>query len=191
MWLVIGLGNPGAKYLLNRHNIGFMALDHFAAGLGSPKFKDERQALVCRCKLDDEEVLFVKPQTYMNKSGESVRALMDFYKIDFGKIIVVHDEIEQAFGVIKVLKNRGAGGHNGIKSITEMLGTQDYLRLRLGVGRPPDPRMDLAAYVLQDFSSDEKTLMNRYLEVAGDTIESIIFDGSEKAASKFNRSALE
>jgi PTH1 family peptidyl-tRNA hydrolase len=187
MWLIVGLGNPGGKYAMNRHNIGFMALDAYAASIGNPVFRDERKALVTRFKIENEEVLFAKPQTYMNRSGESVRDLMAFYKIPVERLIVVHDEIDIGFGAIKIHQNRSAGGHNGLKSINECLGTQDYVRIRLGVGRPPHPKMDVAAYVLQNFSSEEQGHLHEFLAVAGDAIESIIFDGYSKAASKFTR----
>src|SRR5271167_2924365 len=113
--MIVGLGNPGGKYSLIRHNIGFMALDAYSTGIGSPKWKDEKQALVTRLKIEDQEVLFVKPQTFMNKSGEAVRALMDYYKVDLAQVLVLHDEIDIGFGAIKVQKNRGPGGHNGLK----------------------------------------------------------------------------
>ena len=189
MWLVVGLGNPGGKYALTRHNVGFMALDAYAASIGGPKWKEERQALVTRFKMEDEEVLFAKPQTFMNKSGDSVKALADFYKIPLEKIIIVHDEIDQGYGAIKIHKNRGAGGHNGIKSINENFGTQDYIRLKLGVGRPANPKMDVVAHVLQPFNPEEQDQMHEFLGVAGDTIESLIFDGLGKAATKFTRPA--
>lgn len=190
MWLIVGLGNPGGKYALTRHNIGFMALDAYAASVGGPTWREERKALVTRLKIEDTEVLFAKPQTFMNKSGESVQALMDYYKIPLEKLIVLHDDIDQGFGAIKIHKNRGAGGHNGLKSINELMGTQDYIRLKLGVGRPPNPKMDVAAYVLQAFSQDEQTQLHDYLSVAGDAFESIIFDGLSKAATKFTRGPL-
>lgn len=175
-----------------------MALDAYLVSLGdpgqstrvTPRWKEERQALVLKLKLEDTEVLFVKPQTFMNKSGESVRALMDFYKIPLEQIIIAHDDIDQGFGAIKIHKNRGAGGHNGLKSINEVLGTQDYIRLKLGVGRPPNPKMDVAAYVLQNFSEKEQTDLHDYLAVAGDAIESVIFDGLSKAATKFTRGPI-
>jgi PTH1 family peptidyl-tRNA hydrolase len=189
VWLVVGLGNPGGKYALTRHNVGFMALDAYATSIGGPRWKDERQSLVTRFKIEDTEVLFAKPQTFMNKSGESVQALMAFYKIPLEQVIVVHDDIDQGFGAVKIHKNRGPGGHNGLKSINEKLG-QDYIRLKLGVGRPPHPKMDVAAYVLQAFSSEEQGHLHDFLAVAGDAIESIIFDGLSKAATKFTRGPI-
>lgn len=185
MWLVVGLGNPGGKYVLTRHNIGFMALDAYATSVGGPRWREERQAFITRLKIEDTEVLFAKPQTFMNKSGESVRALMDFYKIDIEKLIVIHDEIDIGFGAIKIHKNRGPGGHNGLKSLNECLGTQDYIRIKLGVGRPTNPRMDAAAHVLQAFTLEEQEHLHEILAKAGDAVESIIFDGLNKAATKY------
>jgi PTH1 family peptidyl-tRNA hydrolase len=191
MWMVVGLGNPGGKYLMNRHNIGFMALDNFTAGIGNLPSREERKSVTCRFKMEDQEMLLVKPQTFMNKSGEAVHALMDFYKIDLSHLIVVHDEIEIPFGTIKIQKNRGAGGHNGLRSINEVLGTQDYYRIRLGVSRPPNPKMDVAAWVLQNFGPEEHSQLTPFLDAAGDALESLIFDGFEKAATKHNRNVLE
>jgi PTH1 family peptidyl-tRNA hydrolase len=191
MWLIAGLGNPGAKYLLTRHNIGFMAVDNFLAGAGRPPQKEEKNALVYRFKMESQELLFAKPQTFMNKSGEPLRALMDFYKIGLENLIVIHDDIDQSFGAIKIQKNRGAGGHNGLKSINEQLGSMDYLRLKLGVGRPTIPQMDVASYVLQNFADEEKAQISPFLNVASDALESLLFEGYEKAATKFNRAFFE
>jgi len=190
MWLVVGLGNPGGKYALTRHNIGFMVLDAYSVSVGGLRWKEERQALVTRFKIEDQDVLFAKPQTYMNNSGESVRALVDYYKIPLENLIVVHDEIDIGFGAVKIQKNRGPGGHNGLKSINEHLGTQDYIRIKLGVGRPSNPRMDVAAYVLQAFSPEEQEHLHDFLAHAGDAIESIILDGLSKAATKFTRGPI-
>lgn len=190
MWLVVGLGNPGGKYALTRHNVGFMVLDAYSVSVGGPRWREEHQAFTTRMKLEDVEVLFAKPQTFMNKSGESVRRLMDFYKIPIENLIVVHDDIDQGFGAIKIHKNRGPGGHNGLKSINEQLGSQDYVRLKLGVGRPSHPKMDVAAYVLQNFAPEEQSHLHDFLAVSGDAIESIIFDGLSIAATKFTRGAV-
>jgi PTH1 family peptidyl-tRNA hydrolase len=185
MWLIIGLGNPGKQYALTRHNIGFMALDLFAAGLGVSQWNEEHKAQTAKVKLDGEQVLLVKPQTYMNLSGTSVQALMTFYKIPLEKILVVQDDIDQPFGGMRFHKNRGHGGHNGIRNISELMGS-DYARLKLGVGRPLHPEMNVADYVLQKFSSEEQSKMPDFLNKAGDAIESFIFDGIQKSSSKFN-----
>jgi PTH1 family peptidyl-tRNA hydrolase len=190
VWLIVGLGNPGGKYALNRHNIGFMALDAYSTSIGAPRWKEERQAFILKFKMEDEEVLFALPQTYMNKSGESVRTIKDYYGIDIAKLIVIHDEIDIGFGAVKIQKNRGPGGHNGLKSINEMLGTQDYTRLKLGVGRSTNPHIDVATHVLQNFSSEEQPHLHEFLAYAGDAMEMLIFDGYDKAATKFTRGAL-
>lgn len=196
MFLVVGLGNPGAKYLLNRHNIGFMALDRYFEGAGGrPNWKEERKALVARAKITGQgavaqDVIFVKPQTFMNLSGESVRALMDFYKIDLDHLLVVHDELDIPYGAIRVQRNRGAGGHNGLKSINEQLGSQDYTRLKLGVGKPPDKRWDIANWVLSNFFEDEAPHLPEFLDIAGDAIESFILDGFQKTATRFTRDGV-
>lgn len=186
MWAIVGLGNPGAKYALTRHNIGFMAIDNFARGLGGDLNKTEHKALTLKLSADGQELILVKPQTYMNKSGESVIPLMQFYKIEASQLIVVQDDIDQPFGRMKIQKNRGAGGHNGIRSISEQLGHQDYIRLKLGVGRPSNARIPIEDYVLQPFSTDEQNRLGDFLNLAGDALEAIVFDGFERAANKFN-----
>ena len=187
MWLVVGLGNPEPEHLLNRHNIGFMAIDAMIASDRVPRWRSEMSALTLKASFDGKEILFVKPQTYMNLSGRAVRSLLDYYKIELNNLLVVHDDIDQKFGSMRVQRDRGAGGHNGIKSITEQLGTQDYIRLKLGVGRPSDPRFDVAAYVLQNFSSEEMRQMSSFLDQGADAIECVVREGWEKAANTFNR----
>lgn len=186
MFLIVGLGNPGTKYALTRHNIGFMALDLFSESLGaSSAWKEEQKAFTLKVQIDGEQVLLVKPQTFMNLSGTSVQALMAFYKISPEKLLVLHDEVDQVFGQMKFNKNRGHGGHNGIRNISELLGP-DYARLRLGIGRPPHPEMSVADFVLQKFSSEEMSKMPDFLNKAGDAIETFIFEGLQKASSQFN-----
>lgn len=186
MYLIVGLGNPGTKYALTRHNIGFMALDLFSTSIGaSSAWKEEHKALTLKVTIDGEQVMLAKPQTFMNLSGQSVQALMTFYKIPLEKVLVLHDEIDQAFGQMKFNKNRGHGGHNGIRNISELMGP-DYARLRLGVGRPAHPEMNVADYVLQKFSEEEMSKMPDFMNKAGDAIEAFIFEGLQKASSQFN-----
>ncbi|MBX3032286.1 MAG: aminoacyl-tRNA hydrolase [Bdellovibrionaceae bacterium] len=186
MWLIVGLGNPGTKYALTRHNIGFMAVDYLLRSLEAPANRTDFKALVNKFKWEGEEVVTVQPQTYMNLSGDSVRPLMDFYKIPLEKLIVVHDEVDLPFGKMKLQKNRSHGGHNGIKDITAKMASQDYLRVRLGVGRPSDPRFNVADYVLQKFSDEEMAAMPAFLNRATDAIEALIFEGLAKAGNRFN-----
>lgn len=186
MWLIVGLGNPGNEYKITRHNIGFMAMDAFLRSVQAPAAKQEHKAFTWKMKMDDVDVLMAQPQTFMNRSGESVQALMNFYKIPLENLVVIHDEIDQAFGQLKIQKNRGHGGHNGVRDITEKLGSMDYIRLRLGVGRPPHPSMNVADYVLQKFTSEEMNQLPDFFQKAFDAVESIIFDGIQKASTKFN-----
>jgi PTH1 family peptidyl-tRNA hydrolase len=190
MWLIVGLGNPGPKYALTRHNIGFLAVDLFFQSLNAAnpnlRWSEEHKAHVCKTKIDDLPVVLAKPMTFMNRSGESVQALMSYYKIDQEHLLVIQDDIDKAFGSLRFHKNRGHGGHNGIRDISEKLGSQDYTRLKLGVGRPTHPEMEVADYVLGKFSSEEQPQLSDFLNKAGDAIESILFDGLSKASTKFN-----
>lgn len=186
MWLIVGLGNPGGEYKLTRHNIGFMAVDYFLKGLGNPPIQNKFKAEVAQVKWKDEQLLFCKPQTFMNLSGESVQPLMGFYKIPQDRLIVIHDDIDQPFNQMKIHKNRGHGGHNGIRSISGLLGSADYIRLKLGVGRPENPNFPVADYVLGKFSKEEFDVMPTFLNKGIDAIESIILDGVQKASTKFN-----
>jgi peptidyl-tRNA hydrolase, PTH1 family len=191
MWLVVGLGNPGNKYALNRHNIGFMAVDVLAREHRATE-RSEHKALTYHITLENretktsEKIIACKPQTFMNLSGDSIRALCDFYKIDTQKVIVLHDEIDQPFATLKVQTQRGHGGHNGIRDTHEKLGHNKYLRIRLGVGRPADPRFDVADYVLSNFSKEEMAALPDFLNLGLAALESIIFKGYEKAANQFN-----
>lgn len=186
MWLVVGLGNPGNQYKLTRHNVGFMAIDYLIQGYGNPAVKNQFKAEVAQIKIKDEPVILCKPQTFMNLSGESVQPLLGFYKIPQEKLIVIHDDIDQPFNNMKIHKNRGHGGHNGIRSISGLLGSADYIRLKLGVGRPENPNIPVADYVLGKFSQDEFNQMPDFLNRGCDAIESILFDGIQKASTKFN-----
>lgn len=186
MWLITGLGNPGNQYSLTRHNIGFMAVDYFLKAGGNPPMKNQFKAEVFQGKLDEHPLLFCKPQTFMNLSGESVQPLLGYYKIPLDHLIVIHDEIDQPFGQMKIQKNRGHGGHNGIKSISGLLGSADYIRLRLGVGRPANPNIPVADYVLNKFTPEEFAALPEFLNRACDAIESIVQEGVQKASTKFN-----
>lgn len=187
MWLIAGLGNPGNKYALTRHNIGFMAVDMLHRSLGAPDPKSDFKGLVSKFRWEGEEIVTVQPQTFMNLSGESVQPLMDFYKIGLENIIVIQDDIDQPFGKMRFHKNRGHGGHNGIRDISGRLGTADYIRLKLGVGRPENPNVPVADHVLTRFSDEEMKAMPDFLNRAGDAIEALIKTGLARASEKFNQ----
>ncbi len=186
MWLVVGLGNPGAKYILTRHNIGFMVLDVLCQQAGGV-WKNEHQAEVLKTSFEGTSVILAKPQTFMNRSGESVQALSHFYKIGPDKIIVAQDEVDLPFGGIKFQHGRSPGGHNGIKSVNEKMGTEKYFRVRIGVGRPTIPQMDVADFVLQNFSKEEQKQVPQILEHCYKGVLSLFASGYEKTASLFNK----
>lgn len=188
-YLIVGLGNPGSKYSQTRHNIGFMAVEALADFLSGRNctWKDEFKAQVCQIKKDGHVFILVKPMTFMNLSGESVIPLMQFFKIPKENIIVIQDDIDQTFGSIKIQKNRGHGGHNGIRDISEKLGTADYIRLKLGVGRPPHPEMNVADYVLQKFANEEMNHLEPYLNKSIEAVMAIVIDGLAKASTQFNK----
>ncbi|MEU8137974.1 aminoacyl-tRNA hydrolase [Streptodolium elevatio] len=183
-WLVVGLGNPGPEYQGNRHNVGFMVADLLAARVGG-KFKAHKsRAQVLEGRLAGRRVVLAKPMTYMNLSGGPVTALRDFYKVPTERIVVVHDELDIDFAVLRLKRGGGDNGHNGLKPITKSLGP-DYYRVRFGIGRPPG-RMDVAAYVLKDFSSTERKGLDVEVDRAADAVESLITDGLERAQSFYN-----
>ncbi len=185
MWLIAGLGNPGSKYLLTRHNVGFMAVDSFLRSIGNPPEKKEHKSLTYSFSMEDQKIIMAKPQTYMNNSGEAIQAICHFYKIEPEKVIILHDEIEQPFKQLKIQTKRGHGGHNGIRDIHEKLSSDAYYRIRIGVGRP-DGKMDVARYVLSPFSKEEIEELPDMLNRISDGIESLIFDGYQKAATLIN-----
>lgn len=190
MHLIVGLGNPGAKYSLTRHNIGFMVIDALAHYFSYGRFKREHRAETALVKVGRESVLLTKPQTFMNLSGESVRPLIDYYDIEFFQILVIHDEVDLPFGTMKYQKNRGHGGHNGVRSIHKHLGTNEYCRLRAGVGRPQNIRMDVADFVLQNFSTEEQGEVPDFLSRVGDSVIHFIEKGFAATANYYNQIPL-
>lgn len=167
MKLFVGLGNPGAKYAGNRHNIGFMALDRIAADHGFSPWKSAFKGALCEGRLGTDKVLLLKPQTFMNLSGESVRAAMDFYKLAPADITVFHDELDLAPGKCRVKAGGGHAGHNGLRSIHQHLGTDAYARIRLGIGHPGH-KDAVAAWVLHDFAKADQDWLDDLLRGLSD-----------------------
>jgi len=178
MWLIVGLGNPGDKYKGNRHNIGFMVVDQVADDNMFPPFKSKFNGEISEGRLANQKVALLKPQTYMNDSGISVRKAADFYKIPPEKIIVLHDELDIEPSKVKVKKGGGTGGHNGLKSIDAHLGDKDYFRVRLGIGHPGDKNR-VSGYVLNDFSKDEQTWLDDWIYVLSKNIEDLLQDNKD------------
>jgi PTH1 family peptidyl-tRNA hydrolase len=184
-FLLIGLGNPGRDYKDNRHNIGFMLIDRLAVRLNARGMKLQSKAIVTSGLYEERKLILAKPQTYMNLSGQSVQGLLHFYKIPPENLIVAHDDLDLPLGTIRIRPGGGAGGQKGMASTIERLGTKDFPRLRLGIGRPPG-RMDAAAYVLQDFSRADLLIVSETLDRAADAALTFVIDGLNKAMNKFN-----
>lgn len=186
-WLVAGLGNPGPGYSRNRHNVGQMVLDELASRMGGSfkSHKSRAQVLEGRISIGGPRVILAKPLTYMNLSGGPVSALARFYGIEPGNVVAVHDEIDIPFGTVKLKLGGGEGGHNGLRDISKALGTKDYLRVRVGVGRPPG-RMDTADWVLKDFGTTESKDLPFLVADGADAVELLLSDGLVAAQQKFH-----
>lgn len=189
MWLIAGLGNPGSKYSGTRHNAGFLVLDRFllrhGAGIAGARF----DAQVGELQLGDDRILLLKPQTWMNESGRSLGAALRYYKAQPEQLLVIHDEVDLPFGMLRLKAGGGAGGHNGLKSTTQHIGSPDYLRLRFGIGRGPGTRVggDLTPHVLGRFSGTEQARLDDLLDDAVDGLDAVIQRGIIEAMNGFNR----
>jgi PTH1 family peptidyl-tRNA hydrolase len=184
-WLVLGLGNPGPQYAGNRHNVGFMVLDVLAERVGA-KFKGHKaRGDVVETRLAGQRAVLAKPRSYMNESGGPAASLRDFFKSPIERIVVVHDELDLEAGTLRLKQGGGDNGHNGLKSLRQSLGSGEFYRVRLGIGRPPG-RQDPAAFVLRDFSAAERNDLGVPLERAADAVETLIRDGLAAAQNAFN-----
>jgi peptidyl-tRNA hydrolase, PTH1 family len=184
-YLIVGLGNPGRKYEDTRHNIGFWVVDELARRHNLTFGKTERKAITADGLIKGKRVLLAKPQTYMNLSGEAVRALIDFYKIDPINLIVAYDDMDLSLGTLRLRKSGSAGGQNGVRNIIQHLGTQDFDRVRCGIDRPPG-RMPAKNYVLHPFTGDDTITAKLLVERAADAIETWLTDGMELAMTRHN-----
>jgi len=186
MKLIVGLGNPGEAYRTTRHNLGFLALDRFAADAGISFDSKKKKALWGRGQYLGEDLFLLKPQTFMNLSGEAVLYLASFFHIATEDVVVVCDDINLAYGAMRIRKSGSAGGHNGLKSLIASLGSEEFVRVRLGVGERQDSQSDLADYVLSPFSADEMRLMPVYLGHVTRALEEIIQGKTDKAMNQYN-----
>lgn len=185
-WIVVGLGNPGEEYQSTRHNIGAMVVDHLANSNGVRFSRHKSRNDVADVRLPDGSILVLaKPHSYMNTLGSNVRALTDFYSVTPECVIACHDELDIEFATLRLKLGGGENGHNGLKSITASLGTPEYHRLRLGIGRPPG-RQDPADFVLRRFSSAERDQLDEFLERASDALVCLVSEGLSNAQSRFN-----
>ncbi|MFJ2508639.1 aminoacyl-tRNA hydrolase [Arthrobacter citreus] len=189
-WLVAGLGNPGPGYSRNRHNVGQMVLDELASRMGGSfkSHKSRAQVAEGRIGIGGPRVILAKPLTYMNLSGGPVSALARFYGIEPENVVAVHDEIDIPFNSVKLKRGGGEGGHNGLRDISKALGTKDYLRVRVGVGRPPG-RMDTADWVLKNFGTAESKELPFLVSDGADAVELLVTEGLLAAQQKFHSGA--
>jgi PTH1 family peptidyl-tRNA hydrolase len=186
-YLLIGLGNPGREFRDNRHNVGFMLIDRLIIRLNARGMKVQSKAIVTTATYEDRKLILAKPQTYMNLSGQSAQGLLHFYKLPIENMLVAHDDLDIPFGTIRIRPGGGPGGQKGMASTIEQLGTKDFPRLRIGIGRPPG-RMNPSDYVLQDFSRDEMKILSEVIDRAADAALTFVTDGLNKAMNKFNGS---
>ncbi len=184
-FLIVGLGNPGREYAQTKHNAGFWVIDAIARRHNLTNFNSERKALVASGRINGQNVILAKPQTYMNLSGESVRALVDFYKVDINNIIVIYDDLDLPFGVLRLRNTGGHGGQNGVRNIILHLGTKDFSRVRYGIGRPKG-KMQARDYVLQKFSSDDHITAQKLIDTAVNAVELWLQEGIGLAMSRYN-----
>jgi PTH1 family peptidyl-tRNA hydrolase len=183
--LVVGLGNPGAKYAATRHNIGFMVAERLAADFGIGLEREKFKAAFGRGRIEACEVILAKPLAFMNRSGPSVRQLADFFDISSGDMVIVHDDIDLAFGRIKIKEKGGHGGHNGIRSVIDAFGGGDFTRLRVGIGRSEEGG-SVAGYVLDRFDTDEARLLPRIITRARDAVVTVLCQGTAVGMNQFN-----
>jgi PTH1 family peptidyl-tRNA hydrolase len=188
-FLIAGLGNPGREYKQTRHNIGFMVAEQLANDLSISMGKVQSRAIIGMGRALNVKVIIAKPQTFMNRSGEAVKGLLKFYKIPLEQLIVIHDDLDIPFGTIRIRKQGGPGGQKGIKSIIDHMGTQDFNRVRMGIGRPPG-RMDAADYVLQRFAKVEEDELEPLVKQASKAVQSIIQYGMDQAMNEYNGQAF-
>lgn len=186
-YLLIGLGNPGREYRDTRHNVGFMLIDSLIIRLNARGMKVQSKAIVTTASYQDRKLILAKPQTYMNLSGQSAQGLLNFYKIPVENMLIAHDDLDIPFGTIRIRPKGGPGGQGGMASTINQLGTKDFPRLRIGIGRPPG-RMDPAAFVLQNFTRDEMKILPEIIDRATDAALTFVVDGLNMAMNKYNGS---
>lgn len=185
MYIIVGLGNPGQKYDQTRHNVGFDAIDKLANKHGIKVDKLKHRALLGEGRIGNDKVLLVKPQTYMNLSGESLASICGYYKVDLENLIVMYDDIDLDVGKLRIRKKGSAGSHNGMRSIVKCLGSTEFPRIRIGVSKPPQGK-DLADFVLSRFSKEDRVYVEESLDRAVLTVEEIIATDMDMAMNKYN-----
>ncbi|MGH1398842.1 MAG: aminoacyl-tRNA hydrolase [Alphaproteobacteria bacterium] len=178
MWLFVGLGNPGGKYAKNRHNVGFMAVDALAGEYGFGGWRSKFQSEMSEGRIGDKKIVLLKPQAYMNESGQAIQKAAKFYKIDPSRIVIFHDELDLNAGKMRVKVGGGVAGHNGLKSARACLGTADFVRVRMGIGHPGD-RAAVSGYVLSDFAKAEVPIFERLIDACARHITMLLDDNAD------------
>jgi len=191
--LIVGLGNPGRKYEKNRHNLGFMCLNHFARTQGIRFDRKQGKARIGSGEVAGNKIIVARPQTYMNQSGQSVARLISKFNINLDNLLVIHDDLDLPLGKIRIRQGGGSAGHKGVESITAELGSQDFSRLRVGIGRPPAvegstgiSETDIIAYVLSDFTPEEKQTVTQVIPRSSEAILCLLTEGLTAAMNKYN-----
>jgi peptidyl-tRNA hydrolase, PTH1 family len=184
-WLVVGLGNPGPEYLATRHNAGALVADVLADRVGGRFKAHKSRAELVEARLGPDRVVLAKPRSYMNESGGPVAGLLSFFKVPVERLVVVHDELDLPYGSIRLKQGGGDNGHNGLKSVRRSLGTGEFFRVRVGIGRPPG-RQDPADWVLREWSSTERKDLDVHVERAADAVEALLADGLAEAQNRYN-----
>lgn len=186
MKIIVGLGNPGIPYRMTRHNIGFLAVDRLAKVNRTPIRTKRFKSLFGTGWIDSQQVVFVKPMTFMNRSGEAVRGVADFFGSTIEDLVVLHDDLDLPFGRLRFKQRGGDGGHQGLRSIIDRMGGNNFLRLKIGIGRPPQG-MDPADYVLETFDRDEQSQLDQILSQAAEAVKVMFLEGLEKAMNRFQK----
>ena len=184
-WLIVGLGNPGPSYSGHRHNVGAMVVDELAARTTANLRSNKARATAAEVRIDAQRAVIAKPLTFMNESGGPVVGLLSFYKVLVENLIVIHDDLDIPFAEVRLKLGGGEGGHNGLRSITKSVGTRDYLRVRVGIGRPPG-RIDPADYVLHDFSGAERSEVPLLISDVADAVERLVAEGLVAAQQEWH-----
>ncbi|OQX01017.1 aminoacyl-tRNA hydrolase [Candidatus Parcubacteria bacterium A4] len=189
MILIVGLGNPGEKFKNTRHNIGFRAIDGIAVNFQFPIFNAQAifNAQVSKGKINEQDIILAKPQTFMNLSGKTIKKIIENYKLEIKNLVVIHDDIDLPLGKMKIVKNRGTGGHKGVESITMELKTKDFIRIRLGVISEKGKPENIEKFVLQNFPKKEEKIIEEMIKKTISVVEMILNQGIEKTMSAFNQ----
>ena len=185
MHLVVGLGNPGEKYEKTRHNLGFRVIDELALRHQIKKFKSKCQSNIADIKVADHKVILAQPQTFMNNSGLAVRGLIDWFKVDINNLILIYDDVDLEVGQLRLREKGNAGGHNGVQSVIDSLGTNQFSRVRIGIGRE-ELGVDVSDYVLKKIPSSERDSLDEAIIDAAEAVEAVLIDGLSAAMNKFN-----